>query len=115
MAALPPQYRLLQLLGRLEAASFLVLLGIAMPLKYLAHDPRAVRVFGMLHGLLFVLYILALLRAVLDGRLSLRLAALAFGASFLPAGPFWIEGAILRSAEATASISPPAATDPPTT
>ncbi len=74
-----------------------------MPLKYLAHDPRAVRVVGMLHGVLFVLYVLALLRAVIDERLSLRLAALAFGASFLPAGPFWIEGAILRSAQAASA------------
>lgn len=106
MAALPPTYRLIQILGRLEAASFLVLLGIAMPLKYLAHDPRAVRVCGMLHGILFVLYVLALLRAVLDGRLSLRLAFYAFIASFLPAGPFWVEGAILRAANAAQSPSP---------
>ena len=38
----------------LEGVSFLVLLGIAMPLKYYAALPSAVRVGGSLHGLLFV-------------------------------------------------------------
>ena len=38
-----------------EGVSFLVLLGVAMPLKYLAGWPLAVRVVGMAHGILFIL------------------------------------------------------------
>lgn len=41
-----------------EGISFLVLLGIAMPLKYLADMPMAVTVVGGLHGALFVAFII---------------------------------------------------------
>jgi integral membrane protein len=40
-----------------EGVSFLVLLGIAMPLKYFAGMPEAVKIIGMLHGILFVSFI----------------------------------------------------------
>jgi integral membrane protein len=40
-----------------EGISFLVLLGIAMPLKYFADMPMAVTVVGGLHGILFVGFI----------------------------------------------------------
>ncbi|HTO03360.1 MAG TPA: DUF3817 domain-containing protein, partial [Opitutus sp.] len=43
----------LRFIGWWEGVSFLVLLGIAMPLKYLAGEPAAVRVVGMAHGILF--------------------------------------------------------------
>ena len=39
----------------------LVLVGIAMPLKYLAHDERVIAVVGPIHGFLYVLYLLAAL------------------------------------------------------
>lgn len=44
-------------LGRWEAMSLIVLLGIAMPLKYVYGYPLAVRVVGSLHGLLFMAYV----------------------------------------------------------
>jgi integral membrane protein len=44
-------------LGRWEAVSLIVLLGIAMPLKYVYGYPLAVRVVGALHGLLFMAYV----------------------------------------------------------
>ncbi len=54
-------------LGRLrviafaEGVSFLILLFIAMPLKYIWGQPSAVKNFGTVHGLLFILYILYVL------------------------------------------------------
>ena len=45
-----------RLVAIMEGVSFLVLLGIAMPLKYFADMPLAVKYIGWLHGLLFVLY-----------------------------------------------------------
>jgi integral membrane protein len=47
----------LLLVGHLEGISFLILLFIAMPLKYVWGEPWMVQKVGMLHGLLFVLYI----------------------------------------------------------
>jgi len=71
-----------------EGASFLILLLIAMPLKYWAGLPMAVRVVGLSHGVLFVAYVVLICEALGAGRFSLRTAGLAFLASLLPFGPF---------------------------
>ena len=55
----------LRLIAFLEGLSLLVLLGIAMPLKYLAGQPAAVRYVGMTHGLLFVLYVLLVIQVAI--------------------------------------------------
>lgn len=75
----------------LEGLSFIVLLGIAMPLKYLAGDPSWVKVVGMAHGVLFVAYgILAYaLMEILAWRM--KTFGLAILASLLPFGTFVFE------------------------
>ena len=47
----------LRLTGLVEGLSFIILLAIAMPLKYFAGKPQMVSIVGMAHGVLFVLYI----------------------------------------------------------
>jgi len=42
--------------GIIEGISFLLLLGLAMPMKYFAGQPQYVRVIGMIHGMLFLAY-----------------------------------------------------------
>ncbi len=74
-----------------EGVSFLVLLGIAMPLKYWAGMPLAVRIVGSLHGALFVVFCVLLLRALLAARWPLGRAALIFAASLVPFAPFWLD------------------------
>lgn len=74
-----------------EGASFLVLLAIAMPLKYLFGLPLAVRVVGLLHGVLFLAYLVLVFDALGAGRFSVKTAALAVLASILPFGPFVFE------------------------
>lgn len=49
----------LRFVGFLEGMSYLILLGIAMPLKYWAGMPLAVRIVGSMHGGLFVLFFAA--------------------------------------------------------
>lgn len=78
-------------IGRVEAVSFLVLLLVAMPLKYLAGMPLAVRIVGMAHGVLFIMYVLALLRASGEGRWPRRRSLQGLLASVIPLGPFWFE------------------------
>jgi integral membrane protein len=48
----------------LEGCSFLLLLGVAMPLKYLAGMPLAVTLVGAAHGVLFLALALLTLRAM---------------------------------------------------
>lgn len=76
----------LRLLGFGEAISWLLLLFIAMPLKYLYDQPFAVRITGWVHGLLFVLYIVQLLRVKIA--LGWPFLKLVYGtiASFFPFG-----------------------------
>ena len=57
---------MLRWVALLEGVSFLFLLFVAMPLKYLGGLPQAVRVTGSIHGLLFVLFVVALFRVVLE-------------------------------------------------
>src|SRR5688500_12735151 len=74
-----------------EGVSFLILLGIAMPLKYFAGLPGAVKVTGWIHGILFVLFCAALLLTMIAARWPLARGALAFVSALLPFGPFLID------------------------
>ena len=86
----------LRVIGFWEGLSFLVLLGIAMPLKYFAGWPEAVRVVGMAHGVLFMLYLATAIQAANEYDWPWRRTALVFIASVLPGGPFVIEAKVLR-------------------
>ncbi len=79
-----------------EGISFLLLLGIAMPLKYFADMPMAVKIMGWIHGLLFILYGCALLQAGIAPRWSLGKMTVLFIASLLPFGPFVADARVLR-------------------
>lgn len=83
-----------RVIGILEGISYLVLLGIAMPLKYFLDLPAAVKIAGSLHGLLFVLYLLALAHVTLKNRWSFLKVAAAFIASLLPFGNFVLDARI---------------------
>ena len=50
--------KLFKKLGTLEGLSLLILLFIAMPLKYLAGNPLAVKITGSVHGFLFIAYLI---------------------------------------------------------
>lgn len=77
-----------RIVGYLEGTSFLVLLFIAMPLKYMAGQPEAVHYTGWAHGLLFILYCQAAATVTYKEKWPPGKAALAFLAAFLPFGPF---------------------------
>lgn len=75
----------------LEGISYLLLLGLAMPLKYFANKPEAVTIVGMAHGVLFLTYCLALLHAWSDTGWKFSRVCVMFIASLLPFGPFLID------------------------
>jgi integral membrane protein len=87
----------LRVTGRAEGISFLLLLGVAMPLKYLAGYPGAVRLVGMAHGVLFILYVILALQAAWVHRWNWQRTGWVLLASLLPAGPFLVESRILHS------------------
>ena len=78
----------LRLLSIVEGTSTLLLFGIAMPLKYFADMPLAVRIVGSLHGLLFVCLTIVFLLATHRVPISKKLATAGIIAAVLPFGPF---------------------------
>lgn len=81
----------LRLVSILEGLSLLALLGIAMPLKYILHQPEAVRIVGLIHGVLFISYVLLLAQNAIELRWPLKKAGLGLLLSVLPFGAFYAE------------------------
>jgi integral membrane protein len=81
----------LRVIGLIEGLSFLLLLGIAMPLKYFADFPEAVSILGMIHGLLFVLYLAAVAHVTIAIRWSVAWVLGALVAAVVPFGNFVLD------------------------
>ena len=80
----------------LEGISFILLVFIAMPLKYGLDIPEGVRVVGMAHGVLFVAYIIFLFMVWQEQKWSLKKVAIAFFMSLVPFGTFWFDKKFCR-------------------
>ena len=72
----------------IEGVSLLVLLFIAMPLKYIWQQPMAVKIIGWVHGALFVLFMILAFRVYEQKSWPFKKLILAFVAAFLPFGTF---------------------------
>lgn len=82
---------ILRLLGFIEGVSFLILLLIAMPMKYGLGISAAVTIVGWVHGVLFLLYILAVLFATDAMKWNWFGVLVALGSSLIPAGTFVLD------------------------
>lgn len=78
----------LRILGNIEGISYLLLLGVAMPMKYFFEMPMAVKVAGMAHGVLFVAYCLLLAPCMKKFAWKLRFGIYLFLATLIPFGTF---------------------------
>jgi len=78
----------LRIAGLVEGVSFIVLLFIAMPLKYMAGRPEFVKVIGMAHGILFIFYVLFLVRAWVAQGWGIGKVFLLFLSTLVPFGTF---------------------------
>lgn len=86
--------QLVSLVGYLEGFSFLILMGFAMPMKYIEGDPSWVSLFGSLHGGLFVAYVGLLFYGV-GKHWTFTALIHGFIAAVVPAGPFLFEGMLI--------------------
>ena len=77
--------------GIAEGISFLVLLGIAMPLKYILKQPMTVTVVGWIHGILFIAFLFLAWEYKTDRNKSLKWFVLAFLAAIIPTGTFFFD------------------------
>ncbi|HYC83771.1 MAG TPA: DUF3817 domain-containing protein [Chryseosolibacter sp.] len=88
----------LRVTGFLEGISFLLLLFIAMPLKYMLDFPQAVRVIGMAHGILFIAFVALSAYATISYRWPVRIMFLLWLSSLIPFGTFLADYKLLRNA-----------------
>lgn len=90
------QFRLISII---EGISFLVLVFFAMPLKYLFAEPMAVKIFGMMHGMFFIMFCLALFRAMKKYNWSLAFCLKLFILSLFPFLFILIDKEIMKNRE----------------
>ena len=88
----------LRVVAFLEGVSFIILVFLAMPMKYLADDPSLVRIFGGIHGFLFVIFMILLLMVWLEKKLTFLNSVWVFISSLIPFGTFFIDYKILKPA-----------------
>ena len=81
----------------LEGLSYLILLFIATPIKYIGHDESWVKMFGMPHGLLFVAYVVLAFLVKPEYKWDVKTFLIVLAASVIPFGTFYVDKKYLRS------------------
>ena len=88
--------RNLRVIGIAEGVSFLVLLLIAMPIKYYLGVPEVVKYVGWIHGVLFMAYVVAVFVAIRAMQWNWFSVLVALGASLIPVGTFILDKQLKR-------------------
>ncbi len=83
--------KLFRSISFLEGVSLLILLFIAMPLKYIWQNPIYVKVVGMAHGILFIAYVLFSFLIKSKLKWNLKILGIVLFASVIPFGTFYID------------------------
>lgn len=86
-----------RIISFLEGASYLLLLFVATPIKYMWDDPQYVKMLGMPHGLLFVAYLVIAYLIKDQMKWDNKTLGIVFLASVIPFGTFYIDKKYLRS------------------
>ena len=80
-----------------EGISYILLLFIAVPIKYLLDDPQYVKLLGLPHGLWFMIYIIMAVMINAEGKWPRRTYIEILLASIIPFGTFYIDFKHLRT------------------
>lgn len=89
-----------RMIGIAEGISFLILLGIAMPLKYFYQFPQAVKICGWIHGALFITFLWFAFEVMGDLKKGFGWFAKAFAAAIIPLGTFVFDRQLKREESA---------------
>lgn len=83
-----------RIIAHLEGWSYLILLLVAMPMKYIWSNPVFIRPVGMAHGLLFVLYLLLVFLLSREHKWNKKFTLFAYVAAFLPIATFIVSNRV---------------------
>ena len=86
-----------RIIAFLEGLSYILLLGIATPIKYVFNDPQYVKLLGMPHGLLFILYIAIAYILKNEFNWDNKNFGIVLLASIIPFGTFYIDRKYLKT------------------
>jgi integral membrane protein len=80
----------------LEGVSYILLLFIATPVKYFGDDPSYVKMLGMPHGILFMVYVILAFMLKTPEKWDSKTFRIVLLASILPFGTFYIDRKYLK-------------------
>ena len=86
-----------RLIALLEGLSFIFLVFLGMPLKYLYGNEMLVKILGMPHGILFIIYVLTAFLIKNKLELNIKELLIVLIASVIPFGTFYIDYRFLKS------------------
>jgi len=85
-----------KLINKIEGISFIILLFIAMPLKYSFGYPIATKIVGMAHGLLVFVFIYQIIEAQKEAKLSIKEMLTYSILSLIPFGSFYTDKLLVK-------------------
>ena len=80
-----------RIISYLEGISYLLILFVTMPLKYLFSSPEPNKVIGMAHGVLFLLYIVVAILVKYEKKWNTKTLVIVLLCSIIPFGTFWMD------------------------
>ncbi|MGE3974558.1 MAG: DUF3817 domain-containing protein [Bdellovibrionales bacterium] len=86
-----------RILSVIEGLSLLLLLFIAMPIKYIGGDPSFVKLVGPIHGFLFIVFVAAVLWMADKKDWPLKFTLQVIASSSIPFGMIWLERKLKNS------------------
>lgn len=88
--------KIFRVVAFLEGVSYLLLLFVAVPIKYFAEDPQYVKMLGMPHGMLFIGYVILAFLLKSNYKWTTTNFSLILVASIIPFGTFYVDKKYLR-------------------
>ena len=88
-----------RIISLLDGISFIYLLYCSIYLKRMMGDADAIRTPGMVHGVLFTIYVVALLHLILSKDWSFKRLILIGATCLIPFAPFWLDGWLKKQEE----------------
>ena len=85
-----------RIIAFLEGISYILLLGIAVPIKYVLDNDTYVKLLGMPHGILFIAYLILAVMVGSKLKWDTRTFMYVFLASIIPFGTFYIDKKYLK-------------------
>lgn len=85
-----------KLINKIEGISFIILIFIAMPMKYMMDIPMATKIVGMTHGLFVFAFLYQIIEAKKEAGLTMKEVGLYTLLSFIPFGSFYTDKLVAK-------------------